>query len=166
MTFQVTLINSKKYGVVGHAAGCAHIKKDPTKDHEDKPWTLTVQNKREAFLEYNVDFIEVDDESNAWDIHWMSCANHVPDAEFEGRTPKGELAAEMDAEETARDGVKPMSKTEAYAQVKAMRESLRWAEQAIERGDLNGVVVNAEVLRDRASSFASAAQNEGINKVN
>ena len=87
-THTITLVNLKDGLVQGHKAGCADLK--ATTHHADKPWTLEVEDKNAAWLAYNSDFIAecVEHEdfcnedrgvcSNAWGIHWLPCANHVP----------------------------------------------------------------------------------------
>lgn len=81
----ITLITMHDGSVAGHKAGCADIAK--AKDLGDgEPWTFSVANKREAFLEYNVDFIAEGGEENAWVIDWRNCANHVPATSEQPRT--------------------------------------------------------------------------------
>jgi hypothetical protein len=79
MSYSVTLINKTDGTVDGHKAGCADIKRG--KNHADTPWTFDVGTKRDAFLEYNADFIdEADGDRYAatYAINWLPCANHVP----------------------------------------------------------------------------------------
>lgn len=82
-TFEIALLNMRDGSVAGHRAGCADVNRairSGKADFDAGAWEFSVATKREAFLEYNVDFIrEADgDESNSYSIHWLPCANHVP----------------------------------------------------------------------------------------
>lgn len=75
--YEITLINIADGSVEGHKAGCADIKRG--KNHADLPWSFSVDSKREAYLEYNADFIaESGEEDGHYDINWKPCANHIP----------------------------------------------------------------------------------------
>jgi hypothetical protein len=87
MSHSITLINKNDGSVEGHKAGCADIKRQGHKDHArfGDAWTLEVESKREAFLDYNADFLdEGQAEDEVYQIRWLPCANHVPaDAKVE-----------------------------------------------------------------------------------
>lgn len=85
----ITLINMLDGSVDGHKAGCADIKKAKG-SYGDRPWTFYVSSKNDAWLSYNSDFYaecpshdKCDEEQgrcdNAYDIHWLPCANEVPE---------------------------------------------------------------------------------------
>lgn len=84
-TYDITFVNEAKGGVVAHAAGCADLKFVGKGNHNEIAGTISATSKRDAFLEYNSDFIEGDDESNAWDIDFKNCTRHIP-AEDLGET--------------------------------------------------------------------------------
>ena len=96
-THTIALVNMKDGSVQGHEAGCADLKHKSKQ--ADEPYTLDVTTKHDAWMDYNDDFLAECDEhedfcnedrgicSNAWDIHWSPCADHVPSGE-ETSTPE------------------------------------------------------------------------------
>lgn len=74
--YSVALVNMRDGSVQGHKGDCADLKRG--KSYADEPWVLDVEDKAQAWLEYNVDFIAEGGEENAWDIKWLPCADHVP----------------------------------------------------------------------------------------
>lgn len=87
-THAIALVNMWDGSVQGHKAGCADLKRKAHL-HGDEPWTFEVASKNEAWLNYNSDFLpecydhsECDEANsrcaNAYDIHWLPCADHVP----------------------------------------------------------------------------------------
>jgi hypothetical protein len=81
MSYSVTLINKSDGSVEGHKAGCADIKRQGHNDHArfGDAWTLEVESKREAFLDYNADFLdEGQAEDEVYQIRWLHCADLIP----------------------------------------------------------------------------------------
>jgi hypothetical protein len=79
-TFRVELLNRADGSVDGHRHGCADIARIARKERIDRSGSWEVTSKRQAFLDYNADFIEEadGDESNTYEINWLPCADHVP----------------------------------------------------------------------------------------
>lgn len=76
----VAIINSiGKFDVEAHKPGCRDIAKK-SDGSMPEPWVIEIETQREAFLEYNEDFIaEADgDESNGWHIEFFPCTGKVP----------------------------------------------------------------------------------------
>lgn len=80
---EITIINDVrgKADVVAHRAGCTHIKQDLNKSTTGGVYTQEYASKREAFLDYNADFIYDDDEDDAYAIHWEPCTADLPEDE-------------------------------------------------------------------------------------
>jgi hypothetical protein len=103
----VSLINRADGSVDGHRAGCADVARIVKKERTDAPWTFEVASKREAFLDYNDDFIaEADgDETNTYAINWLPCADHVPAGEAalpaDDAAEAGATPAPVEEQETA-----------------------------------------------------------------
>lgn len=74
----ITIINGRYGEVIAHRTGCRDIAKDAL---HCETFNETTTSKREAFLDYNADFIgEADgDESNAYPIEWKPCTDDLPD---------------------------------------------------------------------------------------
>jgi hypothetical protein len=78
-TYLVTLANTNDGTVHGHKAGCADLKRGAAyRNHKDEQFEIEVSTKREAWLDYNADFIAEGGEENAWPVEWLPCADHVP----------------------------------------------------------------------------------------
>lgn len=89
--YEVTIANAANGEVHGHKAGCADLKRSKAYAlHRDEQFTVEVETKREAWLDYNSDFIAEGGEGNAYPIEWMACAKHVP----EGTEDAGSTADE------------------------------------------------------------------------
>lgn len=84
-THTVTIANMIDGSVTGHKTGCADLKKDKV----DSSYDLEVATKRDAWEDYNEDFIpecwthegcdvQAGRCSNSHSIDWAPCANHVP----------------------------------------------------------------------------------------
>lgn len=72
---KLTIVNDLgPTGVQAHKAGC----RDLTKHSSLDSYTEEYASKREAFLDYNEDFIEEDDENNAWTIDFAPCCKGLP----------------------------------------------------------------------------------------
>ena len=74
----IEIINKTDGSVRAHAAGCRDIGRETTRGEEH--WTEEHATKRDAYLEYNADFIyEADgDESNGYVIDFAPCCNAMP----------------------------------------------------------------------------------------
>lgn len=95
-TYSVTLANTNDGTVHGHAAGCADLKRGAAyKHHKDEQFTVEVETKRDAFLDYNADFIAEGGEENAWPVEWLPCADHVPADAAASATPKKATKADQ-----------------------------------------------------------------------
>lgn len=80
--YEIALVNMTDGTVQGHAAGCADLKRGKAK-HADEVWAFPAQSKHEAFVNYNSDFIEENEDGsdnydNCHPIFWLPCADHVP----------------------------------------------------------------------------------------
>lgn len=84
MSHTIAIINTSgpgsKFDVEAHKPGCRDIKKKS--DGSMAPWILEVETQRDAFLEYNEDFIaDADgDESNGYHIEFFPCTGNIPKA--------------------------------------------------------------------------------------
>lgn len=89
--FQVVTMNMKDGSVQGHAHGCADLKRGKAKFAEPQQANdfMDVLSKHDAWLDYNCDFLpecynhDNCDEAagrcdNAYDIHWLPCADAIP----------------------------------------------------------------------------------------
>jgi hypothetical protein len=81
MTFEIALVNISDGTVQGHKAGCADLTRGNLRKHNNDAWTFEVQDKAEAWFDYNSDFLAEGGPENAYDIDWKPCANHVPDGD-------------------------------------------------------------------------------------
>jgi hypothetical protein len=75
MQISILTMRSGSTDVEGHRAGCADIAKKVRARKCEEPWTADWSSKREAFLDYNSDFIAEADgaEDNCWVITWLPC---------------------------------------------------------------------------------------------
>lgn len=74
---QLTLINGNGRGedeVAVHATGC----RDIAKYRFNNMYTKSYSSQREAFLDYNEEFIYGNDESNAWPLTFKNCCKGLP----------------------------------------------------------------------------------------
>ena len=92
MTFSVTLANMTDGTVQGHKAGCRDLTTSRTRKggrrvEVQSEWTFETETKRDAFLDYNADFLaEGQEEDEVYQIEWAPCADHVPAGEVEAPT--------------------------------------------------------------------------------
>ena len=74
---KLTVINgtfATDHGVAAHRADCKDVAKSILRrDH----YTQEYSSKREAWLDYNADFL--DEGSGAWEIHFHACTKGLPD---------------------------------------------------------------------------------------
>jgi hypothetical protein len=104
--YQVVTMNMKDGSVQGHAHGCADLKRGKAKFAEPSQADdfMDVTSKHDAWLDYNADFLpecydhENCDEAagrcaNAYEIHWLPCADAVPAFAEEEEAPVAEAAA-------------------------------------------------------------------------
>jgi hypothetical protein len=80
MKISLLTMNGGPTDVEGHRAGCADIAKKVAARKCEQPWTFEPSSMRDAFLEYNSDFIlEADgEEDNCWTITWFPCCDELP----------------------------------------------------------------------------------------
>lgn len=81
-TMNITVINTDS-GATVHRTGCRDIARD-LKRHGLGPYPADhyveeATTKREAWLDYNADFIAEGGEENAWPFHWAPCTKDLPD---------------------------------------------------------------------------------------
>lgn len=98
VVYNVVIQNMTDGTVQGHIAGCSDIgkRKRGKANPSDEPWELGVTSKRDAYLEYNSDFIaESGTEEGHWEIEWLPCADSVPedDTQPEPETKREPFAA-------------------------------------------------------------------------
>jgi hypothetical protein len=99
-TYLVTLANTKDGAVHGHKAGCADLKRSKAYAlHRDEQFEVEVTSKREAWLDYNADFIAEGGEDNAYPVEWFACAKHVPEGQAEEPVAAASTADEAAAGE-------------------------------------------------------------------
>jgi len=93
-TFEITLVNRADGTIDGHKPGCRDIARAAKADGifgDQHPWTFAVASKRDAYLEYNSDFIaETGEEEGHWEISWLPCTNHVPATAADASTTQKE----------------------------------------------------------------------------
>ena len=77
----ISLVNITDGSVQGHKAGCADLSRGKLRRHANEAWTFEVDTKHEAWVEYNIDFLEEGPESGQYEITWAPCAKHVPQGE-------------------------------------------------------------------------------------
>ena len=89
MTFSVTLANMTDGTVQGHKAGCRDLTTSRTRKGRsvrvvaESLWTIEVETKRDAFLDYNADFLaEGQDEDDVYQIEWAPCTDEVPAVDY------------------------------------------------------------------------------------
>ena len=75
----VAIINSiGKFDVEAHKPGCRDIAKK-SDGSMPEPWIVEIETQREAYLEYNADFIEESGEEDGhWHIEFFPCTGKVP----------------------------------------------------------------------------------------
>lgn len=78
MSHSIALVNIYDGTVQGHKAGCADLSRGQLRRHADQAWNLEVEHKHEAWISYNIDFLNEGEESGAYDIDWKACTKHVP----------------------------------------------------------------------------------------
>lgn len=171
MSHSITLINMDDGSVAGHKAGCADIKKQANKFYSDDPWTFEVSVKHDAWLEYNMDFIQQGEDAGTYPIGWRPCAKHVSQgAEDEvethplsGKDNADALAEALTVPEPKDDpAATPMTKTEAYSWVKRSREGLRDADASLYKGTADQVREALMETIGAATMLLDALENQGI----
>lgn len=85
MGYEIALVNITDGTVQGHKAGCADLKRGNLRKHAADVWEFPVDDKAEAWLNYNSDFLAEGGEDNAYEIQWSPCAKHVPEGDTHAR---------------------------------------------------------------------------------
>jgi hypothetical protein len=85
MSHNIALVNITDGTVHGHKAGCADLTRGALRRHADEAWTFEVEDKADAWFNYNSDFLSEGGEDNAYEIQWAPCAKHVPEGDNHAR---------------------------------------------------------------------------------
>lgn len=75
--YQVMVVNMRDGSVQVHGVGCADLKRSKAKFADD-PTLWDCKDTADVWASYNSDFLAEGGETNAYDLHWLPCANHVP----------------------------------------------------------------------------------------
>ena len=81
MSHSIAIVNLADGTVQAHKAGCADLSRGTLRRHASEAWNLEVDTRHEAWVEYNIDFLEEGPESGQYEITWLPCAKHVPQGE-------------------------------------------------------------------------------------
>jgi hypothetical protein len=147
--FNIVLINMADGSVAGHGAGCGDIKRN-SGSYADAPWGLSVATKHEAWVAYNSDFLaECYDDANhdeaagvchnAYTIHWLPCAAHVPEFNTSNTNPTSNT---NNKENTA---MNTNTNTNAFlADITTAREALVALKVKGERADMVNALLAAD----------------------
>lgn len=74
----IALVNIADGSVQGHKAGCADLHRGALRKHADDVWEFEVATKHDAWVSYNIDFLNEGPESGQYSIEWKNCSKHVP----------------------------------------------------------------------------------------